>query len=107
VRLGDIVALARFEQQPDGIAERISGGVDFGAQPAPRSAQALGIRRPLAMRAPAACWWARTIVLSIISRSRSASVVSACGAVLPGSGRLAGQSRGILQKIKQFSVTGR
>jgi hypothetical protein len=37
-RLGDIVALARSEQQADGIAERIGGGVDFGAQPAPRAA---------------------------------------------------------------------
>ena len=56
VRLRDVVALAWPEQQADGIAERIGRGVDLRAQPAAGAAQALGMRPPLAIRAPAACW---------------------------------------------------
>lgn len=72
----DVVALAGRSDQADGKAERLGGGMDFGAQAAARPAQALGIRPPLTLRAPAACWWARTMVLSIISHSRSASRAS-------------------------------
>jgi len=53
--LGDVVALPWPEQQADGIAERVGGGVDFGAQATAGSAQTLGIRPPFASRAPAAC----------------------------------------------------
>ncbi len=56
VRLCDVVALAWSEQQADGIAERVGCGVDLRAQTTARSAQALGIRPVLAIRAPAACW---------------------------------------------------
>jgi hypothetical protein len=56
MRLCDVVALPWPEKKPDGIAERVGGGVDLRAQSAPRSAQTLGIRPPLAIRAPAACW---------------------------------------------------
>ena len=77
VRLGNIVALAWPEQQADGIAESVGRDVDLRAQPTAGAVKALGIRPPLAIRAPAACWWARTIVELIISHSRSASVVSA------------------------------
>jgi hypothetical protein len=77
VRLCDVVALTWPEQQADGIAERVGCGVDLCAQAAAGPAQTLGICPPLAIRAPAACWWARTMVESIISHSRSASVVSA------------------------------
>ena len=52
---GDVVALARRANQADGKSQRITGGVDFGAQSAARPAQALGIRPPLTFRAPAAC----------------------------------------------------
>lgn len=52
---GDIVALARRADQADRIAERVAGGVDLGAQAAQRPAQALGIRPPFSLRAPAAC----------------------------------------------------
>lgn len=55
LREGDVVTLARTGEQADRIAERIAGGMDLGAQPAPRPAQALGIRPPFALRAPAAC----------------------------------------------------
>jgi len=75
--LCDIVALAWPEQQTDGIAKCVGRGVDFGTQATAGSPQTLGIRPPFAIRAPAACWCARTIVESIISHSRSASVVSA------------------------------
>jgi hypothetical protein len=48
------VALARRADEADRKSQRITGGVDFGAQAATGAAQALGIRPPLALRAPAA-----------------------------------------------------
>jgi hypothetical protein len=51
----DVVALSGCADQTDRIAKAITSGVDFGAQTAPRPAQALGIRPPFALRAPAAC----------------------------------------------------
>lgn len=53
---GDVVALAGRGDQADGKAQRLGGGMDLGAQAAARPAQALGIRPPLTLRAPAACW---------------------------------------------------
>lgn len=41
MRLCDVVALPWPEKKPDGIAERVGGGVDLRAQSAPRSAQTL------------------------------------------------------------------
>ena len=76
VAAGGIVALAWPEQQAHRVAKRIRGRVNLGAQAATGAAQSLSIRPPFAMRAPAACWCARTMVLSIISHSRSASAVS-------------------------------
>jgi hypothetical protein len=61
------------DRQPQGVRAR----VDFGAQPAPRPAKTLGIRPPFSLRAPAAYWWARITVESIISHSISASLESA------------------------------
>ncbi len=55
VRFCDVVALPRSEKEPNGVAERVCRGVDFGAQTTARAAQALGIRPPLAILAPAAC----------------------------------------------------
>jgi hypothetical protein len=52
---GDVISLPGSTDQTNRIAEGIAGGVDFGAQPAPRPAQAVGIRPPCALRAPAAC----------------------------------------------------
>ena len=52
---GNVVALPRGTDQTDRIAKRIAGGVDLGAQPASRPAQALGIRPPFSLRAPPAC----------------------------------------------------
>src|SRR5262249_61821409 len=50
---GDVVALPRRTDQAERIAERITGSVDFGAQATSRPAQALGIRPPFSLRAPA------------------------------------------------------
>jgi hypothetical protein len=55
MREGDVVALAWRSDQPDRIAEGVVGGVNFCAQAAARPAQALGIRPPFSLRAPAAC----------------------------------------------------
>lgn len=52
---GDVVALTGRTDQADGQTERLGGCVDFCTQPAARPAQALGIRPPLTLRAPAAC----------------------------------------------------
>jgi len=52
---GDVIALPRGADQTDWIAETIASGMDFGAQTASRPTQALGIRPPFALRAPAAC----------------------------------------------------
>lgn len=52
---GDVVALAGRADQAQRQAERFGGGVDLGAQAAARPTQALGIRPPLTLRAPAAC----------------------------------------------------
>jgi hypothetical protein len=52
---GDVIALPGRANQADRIAETITSSMDFGAQTAPRPAQALGIRPPFALRAPAAC----------------------------------------------------
>src|SRR3954466_1431861 len=52
-----IVLLTAGEMKADRIAERIDGGVDFGAQPAARASDGL-ILTPF-LRAPALCWWAR------------------------------------------------
>ena len=51
----NVVSLPRRADQAKRIAERVTGGVDLGAQAASRPAQALGIRPPFSLRAPAAC----------------------------------------------------
>ena len=43
---GDVVALSRRADQAHGIAERVAGGVDFGAQSAAGATKALGVRPP-------------------------------------------------------------
>lgn len=56
MREGDVVALSGRADQAERQAEGLGGRVDLGAQAAARPAQALGIRPPLTLRAPAACW---------------------------------------------------
>ena len=52
------------------MAQRIHREMDLGTQPAPRAPEGV---RAVFFWAPAACWWARTIVLSMSSASKSAS----------------------------------
>jgi hypothetical protein len=47
---GDVIALTGRADQTDRIAEGIASRVEFGAQPAPRPVQALGIRPVLRSR---------------------------------------------------------
>ncbi len=51
----DVVALSGAGDQADRVAQRIAGGMDLGAQSATRATQAMGIRPPFSLRAPAAC----------------------------------------------------
>jgi hypothetical protein len=51
----NVVALAGRCDQANRKAQGFGGSVDFGAQAAARPAQALGIRPPLTLLAPAAC----------------------------------------------------
>lgn len=52
----DVVSLSGRGDQANGKTKGLGGGMDFSAQAAARPAQALGIRPPLTLRAPAACW---------------------------------------------------
>src|SRR4051794_4308932 len=67
----EVMRLAAGQQKAGGIAQRIDGGVDFGAQSAARAPDRLVLAG--FFLAPALCWWARTMVLSIIAYSLSAS----------------------------------
>jgi hypothetical protein len=71
IRPVQIMRLARRERKPGWVAERIDPGVDLGAQAATAAPDRLLVAAFLA--APALCWCARTIVLSIIAYSLSAS----------------------------------
>ena len=66
--LEDIVHLAAGQDEADGIAKRIHTGADLGAQAAARTPDRLIFAPPFA---PAACWWARTMVESMIRYSKS------------------------------------
>src|SRR5215211_8633596 len=71
IRSSQIVLLTAGEMKAGRVAERIDGGVDFGAQPAARASD--GLIRPPFLGAPALCWWARTMVESILAYALSAS----------------------------------
>ena len=68
----EIMGLSRGQQEAQRIAERVDQSVDFGAQSAFAAADRLIVI--FFWAAPALCWWARTMVLSIIAYSLSASV---------------------------------
>jgi len=70
-----VMGLARREVKARGIAQRVDRGVDLGAQPAPAAPEGLFLWIP--PFAPALCWWARTMVASIIAYSLSASCARA------------------------------
>lgn len=52
---GDVVVLSGRADQSDWKAERFCRSMDLRAQAAARPTQALGIRPPFSLRAPAAC----------------------------------------------------
>ena len=72
--LGDVVRLAGGETNAQRIAERIDGDVQLGAQAPARAPDGLILSPPFA---PAECWWARTMVESSMTYSKSGSSVKA------------------------------
>src|SRR5919107_4436508 len=64
--------LPRREHEAGGVAECIDPGVDLGAQTAAAAPDRL-LPTTTFLAAPALCWCARTIVLSIMAYSLSAS----------------------------------
>ena len=71
--LGNIMTLTCCEQQTQRIAERIYAGMDFAGEPASAASEGLRVRTTVFFSAPAAQGWARTIVASTSTLSRSAS----------------------------------
>ena len=81
VREGDVVALSRRSDQAQRISQCVARGVDFGAQPSARAAQALGIRPPFSgerrRRADApARWSSRSSAFEVGLARRTASIPS-------------------------------
>jgi hypothetical protein len=68
LRTSQVMGLSRRQHQIDWIAQGINQGVDFGRQSAAGSTDCLFA---VFFRAPALCWWARTMVASIIMYSLS------------------------------------
>jgi len=66
-----IMGLARSQEKRGGIAQCVDHGVDFGAQSALAAPDCLVMA--VFFWAPALCWCARTMVLSIMAYSLSAS----------------------------------
>lgn len=73
-RLGDVADLSGRDDEAERTAERIGQHMDFGGQSTSGTPQRLIFGPPFPF---AACWWARTIVLSIIKYWLSRSAVSA------------------------------
>lgn len=71
--LGNVMAMATCQQNMKRIAQAIYQDVDFGAEPTSAAAQRLRFRPTVFWAAPAAHGWARTMVLSGITLSISAS----------------------------------
>ena len=69
--LRDISHLPAGQDQANGVAQGIDAGVNLGGQPTSRTADRL--IATVFLGAPAECWWARTMVASMNSSSRSAS----------------------------------
>jgi len=69
-----VMRLSSCQAEPDREALRVNDRVDFGCEPASGTTETM-ISIPLF--AVAACWWARTDVLSIIWMSPSWAVVMA------------------------------
>ncbi len=69
--LGDVVNLSAGEAQRQRIAQGVDDDMNFGSQPAARATYGL-VETPF-FRAPALCWWALTMVASIMAYSLSGS----------------------------------
>src|SRR5262249_9978391 len=79
------------KSEADGTPQSSHGHMDFGAQAATRAANGLIFSPPFL--APAACWWARTIVESTIRYSKSGSSESAS--------KMRHQTRLVLHRLKR------
>ena len=77
-RLGDVVTLTASQTEASKIAQAINSSMNLGTQAPTRTAKTLF---PVFFDAPAACWWARTIVLSRKTSSKSASSQSVAKSV--------------------------
>lgn len=73
--LGDIVSLSAGEAQSQRIAQGVDDDMNFGGQPTARASYGL-VKTPF-FRAPALCWWALTMVASIMAYSLSGSSAKA------------------------------
>lgn len=71
VSLWAVATLAAGQGEPHGCAQAPDSHVDLGAQATAGTAKGLIFRPPFL--APAACWWARMMVLSTIRYSKSGS----------------------------------
>jgi site-specific DNA recombinase len=85
LQLGAVVPLAGSEDHAQRPATPVAAEVDLGGQPAPGPAERLGLVMddpPLTSpragwwRAPAACWWARTLVESTLTIHSSSPTAS-------------------------------
>src|SRR5258708_24666099 len=65
------IALTCGQHEPHGTSQASNGHMNLGAQATARAADRLIFRPPFL--APAACWWARTMVESTIRYSKSGS----------------------------------
>src|SRR5919108_468347 len=79
------VALGRGEHHTQRPTTPVAAEVDLGGQPAPGPAERLErvmadpllrSTRPACLRAPAACWWARTLLLSTLMLHSSSPTAS-------------------------------
>ena len=68
--LGDVMPLSTGQSKPGEVAQSVDGRMNLGAQSPTRTAKTLF---SVFFEAPAACWCARTIVLSRNTSSKSAS----------------------------------
>ena len=84
-QLGAVVPLAGGEDHAQWSAAPVTAEVDLGGQPAPGPAERLGLvtveplltsARASRLRAPAACWWARTLVESTLMTHSSSPTAS-------------------------------
>jgi hypothetical protein len=72
-RFGTVASLSARQMKASEHAQTIDQSVNLGAQATTRASDCLVA---FFFAAPAACWWARTIVLSMKTSSRSASLAS-------------------------------